>query len=191
MRALATLFALALSLLASGAEAQAWDRAYRADAVDDEVPLPPSQTSVGYGAPVVVVADPIEPPPRVHRDRSLAMVIGGAAMLVVGYGASAVWAGYYFDSLPLGPQGCNDQYAGWHLLPVIGPVIGMFAGGGCIPDGLHVEEAVLPVVFSLVQAAGLALTIVGAVLHEQRSHAPRVALAIDPSGGFASLAWSL
>jgi hypothetical protein len=39
----------------------------------------------------------------------------------------------------------------------------MLAGGECIPDSLHIEEAVMPVVFMVGQLVGLALLVAGAV----------------------------
>ena len=145
----------------------------------------------GVSTPVRVV-DPSEPPPPVHthhvtRDR---LVIGGIAVLAAGYVAAAVWGGYYLGSLHLGPLSCNDQYGGWHFVPVVGPVVGMFAGGGCIPDGLHVEEAMMPAIFSVVQLTGLILVIVGVLGHDVPDE-PAFSFSADSNGGYASVRWSL
>lgn len=194
MRVLLSLaLVLATTALATSASAQTWDRS--SGAATSAEPTTPT----GYGtwqtgtitvaapepAPVAVAVAPSE-----RADHSVSMIVAGSIMLLTGYGAAAAWGGYYVDSLHLGPQGCNDTYAAWQFVPTIGPIVGVFAGGACVPGGLHVEEAVLPFVFSLVQIAGVVLLSAGVVLHEERSHAPRVAVSADANGGMARLTWS-
>jgi hypothetical protein len=138
------------------------------------------------GPAVSVAPPPPEEPVHTHHEVRTKLLVSGVTMLASSYVASIVWGSIYLATLDLGVLSCNDQYAGWHFVPVVGPVVGMFAGGGCIPDGLHAEEAIMPVVFSALQFAGMMMTIFGA-LGNDVPDAPSFALSIDRDGAFGSL----
>lgn len=118
-----------------------------------------------------------------HHEPRRGLLIAGAIPLAIGYVISVVWGSYYLAETPLGPLGCNDTYAGWHFLPVAGALIGMLAGGQCVPDQLHVEEAVVPTVSTMAQLAGLVLMLIGAA-GRQVPDVPPVALSIDANGAY-------
>jgi hypothetical protein len=134
------------------------------------------------------LAPPVDeaPPSGAHHVVRERLLVTGISFLAVGYVASVVWGAAYLGSLALGPLSCNDQYAGWHFIPVVGPVLGMLSGGSCIHDNLHFEEGLLPVVFSLTQLAGLIMTIVGA-LGRDVPDMPQFAFSADTNGGYATL----
>jgi hypothetical protein len=132
--------------------------------------------------PIVVVGGDAPAPTTHHvtRDR---LLITGIVFLAVGYVGAVAWGSYYIDSIHLGPVGCNDTYAGWQFLPILGPVLGMGLGGQCIPDGLHVEEAIMPALFSAAQLIGTIMTIVGALGREVPDE-PQFSFVADQNGGY-------
>ncbi len=148
-----------------------------------------AQSAPAWGTPrAVELAPPAdEAPPietrHVARER---LLVTGVSFLAVGYVASVVWGAAYLGSIALGPLSCNDQYAGWHFVPVVGPVLGMLSGASCIHDNLHFEEGLLPVVFSLTQLAGLIMTIVGA-LGRDVPDVPQFSFSADTNGGYVTL----
>lgn len=148
-----------------------------------------AQSAPAWGtASAVELAPPSDerPPTETRHVVREKLLITGVSFLAVGYVASVVWGAAYLGSIALGPLSCNDQYAGWHFVPVVGPVLGMFSGASCIHDNLHFEEGLLPVVFSLTQLAGLIMTIVGA-LGRDVPDVPQFAFSADANGGYATL----
>jgi hypothetical protein len=169
VRFLIPFFVLATALAASTASAQtppAWDAPTGAEA-----PTPP---------------DDERPPSTMHHVVREKLLVTGVTFLAVAYAGSIAWASLYLATFRLGPASCNDQYAGWHFVPVVGPVLGMLSGASCIHDSLHFEEGLLPVFFSLTQVVGLILTIVGAVGRDV-DDAPQFAFSADANGGYVSL----
>jgi hypothetical protein len=133
-------------------------------------PVASAQTSVAVWEPASsgVERTPVdeEIPPDSTRSQRVprrGLLTAGIAIMAVAYSGAVAWGSYFLADLQLGVPSCNDQYGGWHFLPVAGPLIGMLAGGECIPDSLHIEEAVMPVVFMVGQLVGLALLVAGAV----------------------------
>jgi hypothetical protein len=118
-----------------------------------------------------------------HHEPRRGLLIAGAVPLITGYVLSVIWGSFYLAETRLGPLGCNDTYAGWHYLPVAGALIGMLAGGQCVPDTLHVEEALVPAISTAAQLAGLVLVLIGAA-GRQVPDVPPVALSIDANGAY-------
>jgi len=147
-------FAFAPSLASAQSTAGVWEPASSGASLS---------TPSSAGAPTA--SEVAEEASRAHRVPRRGLLTAGIAILGIAYAGAAAWGSYFLADLQLGVPSCNDQYGGWHFLPIAGPLIGMFAGGGCIPDTLHFEEAVLPVVFTVGQLVGLALLVAGAVGH--------------------------
>lgn len=122
------------------------------------------------------------PEPATHHEVWDTMVFSALAVWGTGYLASIAWGSYYLGNLPLASLRCNDLYGGFHFLPVLGPVIGMLTGGDCVPDTLHLEEAVMPVLVTLPQVLGTVLLAIGLAGHDVRD-VPQVALHVDGTGG--------
>jgi hypothetical protein len=121
-------------------------------------------------------------PASTHHEVRRGGIFTGIALLAIGYVGSVIWGSYYLGSRHLGVLGCNDLYGGFHFLPIAGALIGMFAGGACVPDQLHVEEGIMPVVFTVPQLAGLVALIIGAAGHEVPDM-PAMTVQLDANGG--------
>lgn len=147
------------------------------------------QWGVPQSYQVVPPLEDVAPVPTHNEPRTRAL-IAGVSVLAAGYVGAIAWASYVLARMPLGVLSCNDTYAGWHFLPVLGPVLGMGLGGQCLPDGLHVEEAVLPTLFSLVELIGTIVTIIGAVGHSVPDDMPQITISADGNGARGSVTWT-
>lgn len=128
---------------------------------------------------------PVDPVARLAaaRTRRDGLITGGALALALAYAGAIVWGVHYRSSLRLGPPACNDPYADWHFVPLIGPPIGLGIGWSCIPDVIHGDEVIVSGLSGAVQIAGLGLLLGG--LFREIPDAPSVALTVDEHGALA------
>lgn len=111
---------------------------------------------------------------RARRD---AIVGAGAILASVAYAGAIAWGAHYRSSLRLGPPACNDPYADWHFVPVVGPAIGLGVGWSCIPDSIHADEFFVSGFASAVQIVGLGMLLGG--LLRQIPDPPAISLVVD------------
>lgn len=159
--------AVALSLGASSVSAQA------ASPGATSAWVPPGETTP---APV----DEEVATPRHHEVRP-GLLYSGIGVWAAGYVIAIAWGAHYLGNLPMASLRCNDLYGGFHFLPIVGPLIGMFAGGSCVPDQLHPEEAVMPVLSTIPQLVGTILFAIGLAGHDV-GDVPQVAVSFENDG---------
>lgn len=149
------LIAVGLVLTSSTAGAQSTSGAWE--------PAPSAAASSLSSSPSDATIEVAEP--RTQRVPRRGLLTAGIAILGVAYVGAAAWGSYFLADLQLGVPSCNDQYAGWHFLPIAGPLIGTLTGAQCIPDTIHFEEVLMPIIFTVGQLVGLALLVGGLVGH--------------------------
>lgn len=121
----------------------------------------PEATPARY--PVEAETDPAVVHRRVPRRGLLGT---GVVVSSLAFTGALIWGAYFLADLQLGVPNCNDQYGAWHFVPLVGPAIGAISGATCLPDAIHLEEIIMPAIFSAGQLAALMLFAAGAIGHE-------------------------